>query len=138
MIQNTLEWKARFVALYFGQSVMTHGGIDYTIPVGMILGPEMWNDIRRHHLELRSIESLTDEELQQFQNIRNVAPSDFFQLPASITMATLRKCTIQDMEKGTTWASVADYLRSIGICIPFMGASVEQLEEWGWVKIVKK
>lgn len=34
--------------------------------------------------------------------------------------------------------NVIDFLRSKGYAVPFMGASVEELVEWGWVKLVNE
>lgn len=33
---------------------------------------------------------------------------------------------------------VFDFLRSCGYALPFMGISVEQMVEWGWIKLIEK
>jgi len=86
-------------------------------------------------LLIRSISQLTDEELIQVRKLLSIP--DNFEL-------VLRKkgdflVYKPNGEYYPTYAEqglvIYDYLRSIGIILPFRGYSVEQILQMGWAKI---
>lgn len=85
-------------------------------------------------LYLRSIDQITEEESIDVSRINWPDPNDPYH--SNSKMATLmiesRLFVCND------WAlssRTVDYLRSIGVAIPFMGHSVEELVEAGWIKL---
>ncbi|MCF0070263.1 hypothetical protein LZD49_07255 [Dyadobacter sp. CY261] len=85
-------------------------------------------------LFLRSIEAITDEEAIEVAKIIN-GDSDYWYAPANGRNA------IAELE--WTWPSpktmgeLNDYLRSIGVALPYLGHSVADLEAAGWIKLIE-
>lgn len=112
-MENNLENKAKFFAQYWGQEVLsdlTNGGDRILYPVE---ASNMYR-IQESYLELKPLSSITDEDLDK----------------------TNYGCIEMILEKGY-WLDVknSDLLRSLGYALPWMGLSIEQLQEYGWIKI---
>lgn len=112
-MENTLENKAKFFAQYWGQPVLMSNNDPkcYVIRVKFEHAEDI--DIN-DYLELKPLSSITDEDLDK----------------------TNYGCIEMILEKGY-WLDVknSDLLRSLGYALPWMGLSIEQLQEYGWIKI---
>jgi hypothetical protein len=156
--------KARFFALYWGQEVLSDIANNNERVLYPIVKSNMYR-ILESDLSLRSISSLTDEECiklaalvleNPFNRYRNIQVTRDFKITGFPYIAVHHKnvrqrfnidCThvnfsVYDMEEDVSsqidmkpWACI-DYLRSIGILIPWMDLSVEYIKAYGWAKEV--
>ena len=118
-LQNNLENKAKFFAQYFGQKIQVDNELNemgkFPLTISNIsFKPE------KCHLELTPLSDITDEDAIALGFIN----------PESV-----RTTFFPSVGKYTT---DADYLRSKGYALPYMGLSVEKLIEYGWVKLKSK
>lgn len=129
----TDELKERFFAQYWGQKVMELPYLVMREVDGFYL-----QVIARHNkpLHLRPLDQITDKEAIEVAKIGGVR----YQLDSSmITHGRLllseyinsSRCNV----RGCDWMFIVDYLRYIGVAIPFMGISVEDLVSAGWIKL---
>lgn len=139
-MENTLENKAKFFALYWGQKV-----VHYNNNLGGLrnISQEHFND--DSYLELTPSYQITDEDAKRVCEIFDVSynnnPNDeshfdlegalewieaFYEEPAGYYV---------DGYAGNQLLSASDYLRSKGYALPYMGLSVEKQIEYGWVKL---
>lgn len=128
-IENTVENKARFFALYWGLPIVRHK--DWRDQVQN--ATNAWNKefpdytgYNNYYLSLRTISSLTNEEIEECARLMQFSAIDH---------KWNRTAIIQGANIGALWSVCSDYLRSIGILIPFMGLSTETIIEYGWAKI---
>lgn len=113
-MENTVENKAKFFAQYWGQPCSGIVGLkNKLIGVEIPLNNIGW-------LELKPISSITDEDFMKIMWKR------FPFQPA------FKKRNIYHEHLNV---NQADYLRSKGYALPYMGLTVEKLIEYGWVKI---
>ncbi len=108
-----IEEKNRFLAQYYGQNILninTGMGIRKCIPY-------WWEKSSASSLELKPLSKITDEDAKALNH-------------SSEYISWLKNKT----SKEAMSARVADYLRSKGYAVPFMGYSVEELSSFGWVQ----
>lgn len=135
-MENTLENRAKFFALYCGQKVL------YVEGIGLVnIGSGAWN--LRHpdlsFLELKQLSSISDEYAEYCIgkvecHLRKNDPkhSDYGMSPSGIFVNSI----IGDSSYHIGIRE-ADYLRSKGYALPWMGLSVQQLINYGWIKLNK-
>jgi hypothetical protein len=121
--------KAKFFAQYWGQK---ETGSDY---YGEIM-PDTWNDfpinITNQYLIVTPLSQLTDEELLQLA--KNYWGDQYIEGWSDLHTIDWGKKLVS----GVAFDSITnDYLRFKGYAIPWMGLSVEELIEAGWVKLKK-
>lgn len=164
-MENTEQNKVKFFAQYWGQKVfvnpiLTPEPVSNTY-IFEYLEPE---DIEQEYLELKPLSSITDEDAYQVARI--VSPmlfegngengGHFIDRSEPLWHSIKHKKKVmmvdidfdgyvfeyRDDEEGYTRPSYslagADYLRSKGYAMPYMGLSVEKLQEYGWVKLKSK
>lgn len=110
-MENTLENKSKFFAIYYNQKVLkvTKNRLDIV--------SKSWNwEHSSFYLELTPLSQITDEDACN----------------AGITKARLKN-HINHPHIMTPF--MCDYLRSKGYALPWMWLSVEQLVSFGWVKL---
>jgi len=124
-IENNYLNEAKFRAIYIGQNVLSHPKNDepYMLSSDMVFGE------RDRFLSLRSIESLTDDELIFISKLlghkvfvgdrymRNIMNGAWLNQPLNVVI------------------QIIDYLRYISVLIPFMGLSMDDILEYGWAVI---
>lgn len=116
----TQELKERFFSLYWGLLVMT-----YDSDEGNIYFPAFPDGAKSTsmYLLLRPLSDLTDEEAGVIMDGRTAQE------------AIQYYSSVERFQKNLEpWQY--DYLRSIGIALPFMGHSVQELCDAGWVKLI--
>lgn len=169
MIQNNLQNRLRFFALYWGLNILYVNKIVYPYEVGT-------NHIYRgDYLELKDIKDISDEDAIEVARLCLDPKEKPLEVVEIINWDWLKKIIVnrepsltdkdtiiemyisfnfEDAEVKFTWdynnskgsgqlerhlpnASRAyDYLRSKGYALPWLGLSVEQQIEYGWIKII--
>lgn len=123
-MENTIN-KQNFFAQYWGQRVWRRihtNGEKVLLYVNANTLYHKDGNIGDDYLELKPLSSITDEDheiITEIKNSKNLIGS----IPKNNINATY---LIQEQ---------VDYLRSKGYAVPYMGLSVEQLQEYGWIKL---
>ncbi|MDV3536821.1 hypothetical protein CMU91_14980 [Elizabethkingia anophelis] len=141
-MENTLENKAKFFALYYGQEVKRSYLPEQT-SLQVIDRDVFWigHLIINGYLELKSIEDITDEDAyfigalfgwEEVTSNRDTIIYNGRQIKDYINYHPNSHCDIQK------YYQLLDYFRSKGYALPWMGLSVEKLIEYGWVKLKNK
>ncbi len=136
-MENNNDNKARFFALYYGQTVLNIGAVN-----NVTIGRGNWN--LRHpdfYLELKPLSSITDEDAIEISMIlvtgyeigceRNTIDN-------ALDFISRFKHDIgkENFYSAIEWGNTIDFLRSKGYALPFLGLSVETLEKYGWIKLL--
>lgn len=124
------ENKARFFAQYWGQIVLSNG-----VEIGGCVG-DCEEDL---FLFLKPLSSISDEDLLwcYHKHSELIAYDYTMDFKPFLDMANHWRSNEEDWEKSVTrFSQVSDYLRSKGYAIPWMGLSVEEMVEAGWIQIV--
>jgi hypothetical protein len=111
--------KEKFFAQYFGQNIIYSPNFknqQFCITSKTI----RWvND--GYFIKLKDISKITDEDAEHIIQLDVLLSDNFF----------------NDLKKGyCNKYEVVDYLRSKGYALPFMGYSVDELVNLGWVQLV--
>ena len=132
-LENTLENKARFFAQYWGQKIIcfphNKNAIRYDNPNKLLAGTYE----RNAYLELKPLSHISDEEVVEVAKLTHGSKfleQVFTTLPKDKVTKYIRHIT-----DGLKNYSKFDYLRSKGYALPWMDLSVEDLVEYGWVKL---
>lgn len=129
------ENKLKLFAQYWGQDIMYS---DMYGPCGTIYSLTMKeNGVENKSIELKSISEISDEDLNVIGfNFPYGKPSDFkisFDVDSyDIHWTCFGNGNIKD---GNLKLSDFDYLRSRGYALPWMGLSVNEMVEAGWIKL---
>lgn len=116
----------RFAVQYWGQKV----GIDSLNPSYLInISSKVTDGGWVKCLQLRSIDSLTDEELIYAIQCEGYV-SEFHILNLGVPVKDFLLDNIN-----TLHANTVDYLRSVGILVPFAQYSCEEIISMGWARI---
>lgn len=162
-MENNLENKARFFALYWGQLVlMSKAGFQKTqVHTWTLNFPK-----EEHSLELTPLSQISDEDALEvcklaipytgrYELLEKRQSSIIFKLPFICSKfqifplkskaihlekykAGMGTIEVNDITPIVNSVEIIDYLRSKGYALPFMGLSVEKQIEYGWVKITTK
>lgn len=138
-MENTLENKAKFFAQYWGFNetmvIDTFMGRTNILSVDYVLKEHSLHSIfKDYQLLLKPLSSITDEDAIEVAKIFNQ-----HKIKAHYSDDDLKAYLIN---KGKQFAFrcehyviIYQYLQSKGYALPYMGLSVEQLVEYGWVKL---
>ena len=148
--QNTLENKAKFFAQYWGQKIIcfphNKNPIRYDNPNKLLAGTFE----RNAYLELKPLSQISDEDVIQcityLYNITREALGEILEIKHYDTFSSItaigKGCNFKTTRSIHHWngtkkiSSVeADYFRSKGYALPYMDLSVEDLIDYGWVKL---
>lgn len=134
-LERSVENKAKFIALHWGQKIALYKG-------------HLYNTVGNHNdedvLELKPLSDISDEDLILCLTIlgtKHILPTDSKEF-----IQELRNSFIEGLENpefyGTFYPfrviKLIDFLRSRGYALPWMGLSVEELINRGWIKLLKK
>lgn len=106
--ENTLENKRKFFAQYWGQKILLHVIDDDDIH--LLLNNEMDYDVKNWLLYLKPVSQISDEDA----------------INLGYGYASHLKSNLDRN---------IDQLRNLGYALPWMDLSVEDLVEYGWVKL---
>ena|SRR5690606_12753456 len=142
-IENIYENKARFFALYWGVKCLRNEFLNDNIPPHKV-DVSTCRGLPQQYLELTPLSQITDEDAVAVYNLAGVdeAHVKFYELNDSDFIKQGKNLAQSALySNGTRFTGlyrmslVADYLRSKGYALPWMGMSVEDLVSYGWVKI---
>ena len=128
-MENTLENKAKFFAQYWGSPII-HTGTGRSmrgIKGEMIMSYENSDKFQlilfstQRSLLLKRVENISDLEAKKYLTYVGVNCS-------------VKKCK-EFLIENCNDSLVCDFIRSWGYALPWMGLSVDQLVEYGWVKL---
>jgi hypothetical protein len=147
--QNTLENKAKFFAQYWGQKVLSdisNSGNKEIYPVDT---SNMYG-IDRSYLELKPLSQISDEdaiqgimftynktydELGEILEVKNYFTfSDITSIELGRNFKTYRQIHHWNGDR-KIGSKECDYFRSKGYALPYMDLSVDNLIEYGWIKL---
>ena len=146
--ENTLENKSKFFAQYFGQKVLLHeSDMD---DIQLFLNNEMGGDIKNWLLYLKPFSQISNEDT--IQGIMFTYNKTYEDLGESVegkhynTFSSIKTTRVGENFKTSRsihhWngdrkigSKEYDYFRSKGYALPWMDLSVEDLVEYGWVKL---
>ena len=145
-LENTLENKARFFAQYFGQHVLYFSS-DFLRKINSLTLDSIEND---DFLELKPLSQISDEDVIQgimitynktYDDLGEILEVKHYNTFSSIT-TTSAGGNFKTHRSFHHWngdrkigSMECDYLRSKGYALPWMDLSVEDLVEYGWVKL---
>lgn len=136
-IENTLEFKAKFYTLYWGQEICVWPELENLKEIRTKVLSELdEND----YIILTSVDDITDEHLEVCYHLHNahIGYDGTMDFGSHLEMV---KYWI-DMSKGYkdlyNTPSIVDYLRSKGYALPYLTLSVEEQVSYGWIKLKKK
>lgn len=161
-MENNLENKAKFFALYWGQKVFKWNDAPMKSKVGITHMTK--HHLLNMHLELKSVSLITDEDAKTVINIydgscnkphynfiskkspfNEVFRQVYYIHPSSCptddgyrviaNFCDNRVNVINSANKYEFHIQSIDFLRSKGYVLPFMGASVGELINMGWLKL---
>lgn len=155
-IKNTIENKVKFYSQYFGQNLwFKKDWENYDPDEGIIINGEFLDTIDENDcIFLKSLQEITDEDAIELGKlclkndniiINNTANNIWIESSKSYIQIDKYKqnviiCDIlSEVEADfNTYLLVADYLRSKGYALPWMDLSVDDLVEYGWIKLKEK
>ena len=127
-MKNTLENKTRFFAQYWGQHLIIMGSFLRIIDHVTLCNIEN-DDI----LQLKPLSQISDKDLEKCLKI----------LGQRLDLESFRESFIEGLSNRDFYAQfypvraieIGDYLRSKGYALPWMDLSVEDLIDYGWIKL---
>jgi len=132
-IENTLENKANFFALYWSQKVFK-SSINQDIPHKNTFGKSIRNS---DFLELKPLSSISDEDAEYCigktecsMKKNNPDSADYGMSPSAIFVNS-----IIDHSSYFIGRHEADYLRSKGYAVKWMDKTVKEQMDYGWIKL---
>lgn len=134
-MENTKENKARFFALYWGFKCLRNELLNDNIPAHKV-DTSNCKGLPQQYLELTPLSQISDEDaLELAMIIYGHLDSKLYH-----NKETGRELIARFFKREVVFYPIlvneaVDYLRSRGYALPWMGLSVEQLIEYGWVKL---
>lgn len=131
------ENKAKFFALYWGQKIKIAVRKDgeWELRVGEDV-PGFNSSTITQYLELKPLSRITDEDLI---SVASIVFDPFYEGLRTIKIGKEIVSYIFKDANGNGYQKhapqIADYLRSKGYALPYMGLTVEEMESAGWLKL---
>ena len=122
--QNTLENKAKFFAQYLGQYVLYFTS-DFLRKIDNLTLDSVEND---DYLELKPLSQISDEDASKVCDL-------IFITNNNLNIQQIKQIVILIESNNWNNYKIFDYLRSKGYALPWMDLSVEDLVEYGWIKL---
>lgn len=136
---NTIENKAKFFALYWGQKLHISHGETYKIDYDSFISA--WDTDPDDYLELTPLSQISDEDAFICATIKIGGAMNFINCKVKrndkygIWVKLNRENGSKEFYLDFNIPEVYDYLRSEGYALPYMGLSIEKLVEYGWIKL---
>jgi tRNA splicing endonuclease len=124
--ENTLENKAKFFAQYWGQHVLYFSS-DFLRKIDNLTLDSVEND---DYLELKPLSQISDEDASKVCDL-------IFITNNNLNIQQIKQIVILIESNNWNNYKIFDYLRSKGYALPYMDLSVEDLIEYGWIKLDK-
>lgn len=133
-MENTLENKKKFFALYYDVPCIQNDEWIWRendefgkLPDG--------SDLTDSYANLKSLSSITDEDKLEIASIFWQGKNNNLKTVAEGSLIVAHFSSGHGLFNPAQTQQSFDYLRSKGYALPWMNLSVEQLEEYGWIKI---
>lgn len=127
-MENNKENKARFFAQYWGQYVLRFPNNDDYLKI------IDWFNFVNGYLELTSISKITDYDASNIAELSDIMignhKDDNYESLKDFKIAIINFYDLKNLPY-----TAADYLRKKGYAVPYDDLSVEQLIEYGWIKL---
>ena len=132
-MENTTENKLKFFAQYFGQRVLKNKNLNEPFNKDVVYDMLFDSYVNKHidffYIELRSIDSITDDECVELYDL-------LFDFPSAETHVFAKICKIKFLIENEDYSqTLTDFLRSKGFLVPFLNLTTDQILEFGWAKI---
>ena len=136
MIENTLENKAKFFAVYWGQNI---GGARSLVSEMYYNDLEVNNGNEIEYINLRQLSSITDEDAIAVSKIlRWQLDNDKLSISRIHSIRQILTSGSPFGNSGSPFIKhqweVADFLRSSGYLLPWMGLTPNEIIGYGWAK----
>lgn len=118
--ETDLNLKARFFALYWGQKCGKNKYGNLSVNKSNILNIT--------HLELKPLSQISDEDASKVCDL-------IFITNNNLNIQQIKQIVILIESNNWNNYKIFDYLRSKGYALPWMDLSVEDLVEYGWIKL---
>lgn len=127
-MENTLDKKVKFFSQYWGLDVVNFRGKIISVHCAIDEKP-----IDDSFLELKPLESISDEDCLNIGKIINLAHLS----PEETLIDLVKDVLIKRRDKGKVdlWLNIFDYLRLKGYALPWMGLSIQDLIDYGWIEL---
>lgn len=125
------EFKEKLFVQYWGQKAFANGNFTWSVDSNQMKHAP----ISVCFLLLRKLSSLTDDESIWIAKMSRPKSLWLHDLPYAKTFAT-KDITHAHPSTFLDSLLITDYLRSIGVALPFMGYSVEELVDCGWIRLI--
>lgn len=133
-MENTLENKAKFFALYWGQEIIKDQDCDVAYPVER---SNILLEIHQSFLELKPLSSISDEDAKELSlRLTNVVGLDNIIKKQPIDL--VREVVGNYERLGLIHllpAMFIDKCRKLGYAVPYDDLQVDKMKEYGWVKL---
>lgn len=131
--ENTLENKAKFFANYWKQKICWDNA-------GIANEPWLnynWGEIDKLHLELTPLSQITEDDLKHLSKIDLVSSGEYDDTVTDLDLIKFGQFEFLNSERDLKYLlpEAVDFIRSKGYALPWMDLSVEDLVEYGWVKL---
>lgn len=132
-MKNNLENKAMFFAQYWNYEYVGSDKYSHIMP-------DTWSDfpkwIEDQYLILKPLSSISDEDALDIAMIMygHLEP-DLYHYPNMGRFFLDNFSNKNSVYYPILSTQAVDYLRSKGYALPYMGLSVDQLVEYGWIKL---
>src|SRR5690606_7643104 len=133
IMENTIENKAKFFAQYWGQEIMKESDNDLNETVYFANTHANQSKISNYYLELKTLSSISDKDAIEVSTIWGSQVYSRILGHSLISRLASGTDTIETQFRNIL--GVVNYLHSKGYALPFMGISVEQMVEWGWITL---
>lgn len=140
-MKNSPEIKLHFFSSYLGQKIMScvHYNVEklYRLSMARLLMLETKID-DGYYLSLKPLSKISDEDCLEIYNL--ITPNGKADNKILSGKAYVSGYDKEEIERAhTTYEAVLiiDFLRSKGYALPYMGVTVEEQIEWGWIKLKK-
>lgn len=147
--ENTLENKAKFFAQYWWQEVFLLNNNKYRITKSRFNAETLKQEC---YLELKPLSQISDEDVIEgityLYNITREELGEILEIKHYDTFSSITTigigCNFKTSRSIPHWGGTkkigsveADYFRSKGYALHYMDLSVEELIEYGWIKLDK-
>lgn len=131
-MKNTPENKAKFFANYWGQKILIDAyGTPFVLTASHL--KETSEGALRFFLRLKPLSQITDEDADFCLKEMGIPYRDDI-----VYNASKFRRVVLDKRMRTIDAATVDHLRSKGYALPWMGISVEEQIEFGWIKYLSQ
>lgn len=140
MLENKVENKAKFFAQYWGQKVMRRANEFLLHNTYEVNGGNLDRNASILVLLLKPLSAISDEHAIEVANIFDLdedkrKATDLAEWIEALFTETAGYYI--DGYTGNQLLEAIDYLRSKGYALPYLGLSVEQQIEYGWIRLTQ-